>query len=600
MSTRLISVYVSAEAVVRFVPFVLLLFMIGCGGGSSSTNIITVTPPSISSLSPSKGVVGTAVTISGSNFGSSQGSSTVTFNGTSASVVSWSDTSVVATVPVGSSTGNVVVTVGARASNGINFTVETVASRFNIDPWMSGLDCSDADYINNVEPFMVAHPGGYLVFTIHWAANDTGTTAPNYVWGDDSASGLLSCVPTANGGTYTGSHPQPIELLLWVATNDTGSPDYNFGTPVYVYDPTYAASVGASRPNDSLMCTEYPANGLWTNDSHYYGDGAGFTTTQLSQGLPVPWETPFITARNAYMTAAFAHYFGLLGSQLYRIKPGMMAGSTDEQHDFCAAQQDVLPGISPSGTIGTNLTGNGLWLAWMSTISGFLAHDTSLTNNPNSIPLVYSINREDSETGQWMNDEATRVDAVGEAIGYQGVKQADIYCWLGGDPSCSEYWQYIFQTYTSVGAEIQTDTLTQTNGTGEGTMTEILPELLQVCGNSDRRCDFEEFSKDVQCQLVPGYSSSPTCNPGDTYYSLYPLLTVVSTPCSPVGTIWTCGYISGLESIWDTSQSCSGSSCTYSNQIVSGPFTSYQDATGMIHTISGSTVPVGSEPVLVF
>ena len=44
-----------------------------------------------------------------------------------------------------------------------------------------------------------------------------------------------------------------------------------------------------------------------------------------------------------------------------------------------------------------------------------------------------------------MNDEATRVDAVGEAIGYQGVKQADIYCWLGGDPSCSEYWQYIFQ-----------------------------------------------------------------------------------------------------------------------------------------------------------
>jgi hypothetical protein len=521
MSKRLIFVYVSAKAVVRLISFVLLGFLIGCGGASPHAANIAPTPPI------------------------------------------------------------------------------TTASDFHINPWMSGLDCSSSDYTNYIEPYMAAHPGGYLVFTIPWAANDSGVTAPNYTWGADRSSGLLSCVPAANGGTYTGSNPQPIELLLWVATDDTGTPAYNYGTPVYVYDPTYAASVGASRPNDSLMCSEYPASGLWANASHYYGDGAGFTTSQLSQGLPVPWETPFITARNAYMTAAFAHYSSLLGSQLFRLKPGMMAGATDEQHDFCAAQQDVLPGISPPGTIGDNSTGNGLWLAWMTTISGFLAHDTSSTNNPSNLPLIYSINREDSEVGQWMDDEATRVDSVHEAIGYQGVKQADIYCWSSGQASCSEYWQYIFTTFSSANVEIQTATLSQTNGSGEGTLTEIIPELLQACGDSNRRCDFEEFAKDAQCQLVPGFSNSPTCNPGDPYYSIYPLVTSLVKPCSPAATVWTCEF-NGAASTWDTSENCTTSLCTYSTQTVSSSYDSYQSALGAILPILGGTVPVGSEPVLLF
>ena len=85
------------------------------GGGSS---------PSITNLSPSSGAVGTSVTITGSNFGSSQGSSTVTFNGTAATPTSWSATSIVATVPSGATTGNVVVTVGGIAGNGVSFTVE--------------------------------------------------------------------------------------------------------------------------------------------------------------------------------------------------------------------------------------------------------------------------------------------------------------------------------------------------------------------------------------------------------------------------------------------------------------------------------------------
>src|SRR3984893_15148134 len=109
------------------------------GGQASNGSSFTVTTaaPSITNLSPSSGVVGTAVVISGTNFGTTQGTSTVTFAGVQAAPTSWNGTSIVAPVPAGAVTGNVVVTVGGQASNGSSFTVTTSApapSIANVSP----------------------------------------------------------------------------------------------------------------------------------------------------------------------------------------------------------------------------------------------------------------------------------------------------------------------------------------------------------------------------------------------------------------------------------------------------------------------------------
>src|SRR5207245_11233515 len=93
----------------------LAAFKAASGGGTSG--------PTITNLNPASGVVGTSVTITGTNLGASQGTSTVTFNGTSATPTSWSATSIAVPVPTGATTGNVVVTVGGTASNGVTFTV---------------------------------------------------------------------------------------------------------------------------------------------------------------------------------------------------------------------------------------------------------------------------------------------------------------------------------------------------------------------------------------------------------------------------------------------------------------------------------------------
>src|SRR5207244_9241237 len=91
--------------------------------------------PTISSLTPNSGALGASVSIAESGFGSTQGSSTVKFNGTSATTItSWSTSSIVALVPTGATTGNVVVTVSGRASNGVLFTVVPAPSITSLSP----------------------------------------------------------------------------------------------------------------------------------------------------------------------------------------------------------------------------------------------------------------------------------------------------------------------------------------------------------------------------------------------------------------------------------------------------------------------------------
>ena len=84
--------------------------------------------PTISSITPTSGPVGLPVTISGTNFGATQGSSTVTLNGTNATVTTWNNTTIVAIVPSGATTGSLSVTVNGQSANSSSFTVTALPS----------------------------------------------------------------------------------------------------------------------------------------------------------------------------------------------------------------------------------------------------------------------------------------------------------------------------------------------------------------------------------------------------------------------------------------------------------------------------------------
>jgi hypothetical protein len=91
----------------------------------------TLPNPQITGISPSNGPAGTQVQINGSGFGAAQGTSTLTFSASQpaanpavATIVSWSDTQIVATVPTLAVTGPIGMSEGGVASNAnIDFTV---------------------------------------------------------------------------------------------------------------------------------------------------------------------------------------------------------------------------------------------------------------------------------------------------------------------------------------------------------------------------------------------------------------------------------------------------------------------------------------------
>jgi len=98
-----------------------------CGSVKNLYFVLTLSDtvlPHTNSISPTSGPVGTLVAISGSNFGSTQGSSTVSLGTTAATVSSWSDTQIIATVPsLSVGTYDVMITTSAGSSNLVSFQI---------------------------------------------------------------------------------------------------------------------------------------------------------------------------------------------------------------------------------------------------------------------------------------------------------------------------------------------------------------------------------------------------------------------------------------------------------------------------------------------
>jgi hypothetical protein len=90
-------------------------------GVTSNAVTFTMPNPQITSISPTVGAIGTQITITGTGFGATSGSATV--NGTNATIQSWSDTQVVATVVAGTTSGGVQVVNGGVSSNAVTVTI---------------------------------------------------------------------------------------------------------------------------------------------------------------------------------------------------------------------------------------------------------------------------------------------------------------------------------------------------------------------------------------------------------------------------------------------------------------------------------------------
>lgn len=111
------------------IPIVFLL-LLGCSS-SDDTNSdpddsnMPIAIPTITVLSPIKGMVGTPVTITGTNFSTDNSLITVKFNDVAANEITFSSVNQISTmVPSGATTGAISVTIGEKTAVGPIFTIE--------------------------------------------------------------------------------------------------------------------------------------------------------------------------------------------------------------------------------------------------------------------------------------------------------------------------------------------------------------------------------------------------------------------------------------------------------------------------------------------
>ncbi|MCA3068204.1 MAG: IPT/TIG domain-containing protein [Cytophagales bacterium] len=101
------------------IPIMFTVFLFSCGDKKEDVQ----PQPTVASLSISEGVVGTNVTITGTNFGTLAADVEVTFNNTKAVVTNVTATAIATTVPTGATSGSVKVKVKLLQASGPSFTV---------------------------------------------------------------------------------------------------------------------------------------------------------------------------------------------------------------------------------------------------------------------------------------------------------------------------------------------------------------------------------------------------------------------------------------------------------------------------------------------
>ena len=257
--------------------------------------------PIISNLSTSAGDIGSTLTITGTGFGSTQGSSTLTFNGTSATASSWSATSIGVTVPVGATTGNVLVTAASVPSNGVLFTV-TGGSWSNGYTYRRAITIDHTKVPNsdqNSFPFLFSGTYSYLAGTgngglvtnasgydVVFAADASGTTMLPFEQASYSATGSVQYwvkVPTV-------SHTYDTVIYMFYGnssittdqSNKTGTWDSNYkGVWHLPNGTTLSANDSTANANNGTVSGATATNGVIDGAANFTA-----TTQKIDVGNP--------------------------------------------------------------------------------------------------------------------------------------------------------------------------------------------------------------------------------------------------------------------------------------------------------------------------
>lgn len=256
------------------------------------------TTPTITSFSPSSGIVGTSVTISGTNFSSTLASNTVKFNGTTASLSSGNTTQLIATVPSSASTGKITVTVGANtATSASDFTITTPPSTTT---WDLVTEYSNTQgpvwYYLNEDLSQMSY--GHAVYggTYYQGATTYGGIGAGYIHPSDpttnptQANGLIRWVSPVNAtislaGTYRDVDTVTGDGVTFSIVKNGSTPLFSDDVPSGTGTRSYSISSTVVTIGDTIDFTVDPK-------TEHAWDGTALTSTISVVSLTPPPPPP--------------------------------------------------------------------------------------------------------------------------------------------------------------------------------------------------------------------------------------------------------------------------------------------------------------------
>jgi hypothetical protein len=437
-----------------------LLFLIACGGASSSSRVQVQTGPSINQqpVGPSIKTGQTAtLTISASGNGSLtyqwyQGPSGTTSNAISGATTNSYTTPVLTAttsywVQVTDSTGNtnsntaVVLIAGPR---------QVQALLHSSAPSSGGITVKlPGAFLSSVLP----HISGIAV-SMPWSFIETSNAT-----GDGSGGYDFSAFDAALQPFY--AQGRAVNLIVWPATEGGDNDPSNGGsTPSYVFSAGYASAVGASNPEDMAVCPSYSGDSsgpFYSSTQSGNGGGGSWNVTTSSDlsGIPVSYELPFMTAYQNFIVQVIQHYNGNTATPIGYIRFGFSEGG--ENSPLC---NQFWPGYSDA-----------TYLGYVQTMTNFVKQQ-----NPQMTILedLHSLGQESSESASTYTQYpvAESADAMTDSFGFgtNGLQASDITNFAANQP-CDADWCNLFTPAGGFGynATLSLQTLQWTDPTGQDT-----------------------------------------------------------------------------------------------------------------------------------
>jgi RHS repeat-associated protein len=288
--------------------------------------------PTITSISPTSGPVGIAVTLTGTNFGASQGSSTISLNGTNALATNWANMSITAIVPTGASTGTFSVKVNNQTAQSTTFTVTALPSGWSDGDIGTVGVTGSASYAN----------GG---FTVQGGGQQIYGTSDGFNFAYQSMSGdgtILARLVSVQGASGYATAGVMIRETLNAGSTNAKTSDWPAYSGIY-FDLRSTTGGGTSEPGGRSTSLPY-----WVK---VVRSGSTFSSFTSSDG--VNWTQ---LGSNQTISMAQSTYVGLA------VNSGTTSGTATAAFDSVSISPTSSPApsitsISPtSGVVGAQVT----------------------------------------------------------------------------------------------------------------------------------------------------------------------------------------------------------------------------------------------------